>query len=92
MFILLNLCWQVDGPEVKMDMRFCYKQPVNFTFGLSDHLYVQFKTDKDFRQGYMYIKEIARQINKLDLWNTISNTLFCTAQDTPYFLIGQGKG
>ena len=53
MFILLNLCWQVDGPEVKMDMRFCYKQPVNFTFGLSDHLYVQFKTDKDFRQGYI---------------------------------------
>ena len=32
-----------------MDMRFCYKQNVNFTFGLSDNLYVQFKTDKNYR-------------------------------------------
>ena len=32
-----------------MDMRFCYKQNVNFTFGLSDNLYVQFKSDKNFR-------------------------------------------
>ena len=32
-----------------MNMRFCYKQNVNFTFGLSDNLYVQFKTDKNYR-------------------------------------------
>ena len=40
---------KVDEPDVQMDMRFCYKQNVNFTFGLSDNLYVQFKTDKSFR-------------------------------------------
>ena len=32
-----------------MDQRFCYKQAVNFTYGLSDTMFFQFKTDKSFR-------------------------------------------
>ena len=32
-----------------MDQRFCYKQNVNFTFGFSDVLNVQFKTDRNHK-------------------------------------------
>ena len=32
-----------------MDQRFCYKQQVNFTYGFSDNLFIQFKTDSSFR-------------------------------------------
>ena len=32
-----------------MDQRFCHKQEVNFTYGFSDNLFVQFKTDSSFR-------------------------------------------
>ena len=40
---------QDGGPAVTMDQRFCYKQNVNFTFGFSDILNVQFKTDRNHK-------------------------------------------
>ena len=38
-----------DAPEVKFSQRFCWKQEVNFTYGYSDDLFLQFKTDRDYR-------------------------------------------
>ena len=31
--------------EAMLDQRFCWTQKVNFTYGISDNLHVQFKTD-----------------------------------------------
>eukprot|EP00090_Calanus_glacialis_P033161 TRINITY_DN55000_c0_g1_i1.p1 TRINITY_DN55000_c0_g1~~TRINITY_DN55000_c0_g1_i1.p1 ORF type:complete len:248 (+),score=72.63 TRINITY_DN55000_c0_g1_i1:28-744(+) len=38
-----------EGEETRFDQRFCWTQQVNFTFGFSDNLYVQFKTDRRWR-------------------------------------------
>ena len=35
--------------EVRFDERFCWTNKANFTFGLADQLYVQFKTDRRFK-------------------------------------------
>ena len=40
---------QETGAEVKFSHKFCWKQPVNFTYGYSDNLYLQFKTDSNYR-------------------------------------------
>ena len=40
---------QESTEPVKLDQRFCWKQNVNFTFGFSDTLYVQFKTDASYK-------------------------------------------
>ena len=40
---------QESSEPVKLDQRFCWKQNVNFTFGFSDTLYVQFKTDASYK-------------------------------------------
>merc|ERR1712050_651707 len=40
---------EADTEATKFDQRFCWTQQVNFTFGFSDNLYVQFKTDRRWR-------------------------------------------
>ena len=43
-----------DAEVTKFDQRFCWTQNVNFTFGFSDNLYVQFKTDRRWRARYFW--------------------------------------
>ena len=44
-----NLQVEKDSPPVRLDQRFCWRQDVNFTFGFSDTLHVQFKTDRSYK-------------------------------------------
>ena len=53
-----------EGEETRFDQRFCLTQKVNFTFGFSDNLYVQFKTDRKWRARYSRVTLVMQTVQQ----------------------------